>query len=253
MLILGRHRHDGRSRVVTCHGHHGNFAQTRFFSDIVTQLANSFPRLHPIRELVMVEAHRLQQRGLQLLRLLVHQARGGGDGVFADFSARQKVGKQVGHEEDAFGMLIGQAAFLGLGEHLENRVEIHRLDARQRVEFLARDLLKELLGNAFRIRVAIGAGQAEQCAVVPDAAKVDAPSVDADGIYRDVLLAQFGQAFQEVFVDAIDVPIVLPADFEGMVGESVDFLHREITFGEGAQNGPSAGGAAIEGEETMLF
>ena len=55
-----------------------------------------------------------------------------------------------------------------------------------------------------------------------------------------------------MLVDAVDIPIVFPADFEGLVGESIDLLHAEAAASEGAKDGPSAGGTAVEGKETLL-
>ena len=109
----------------------------------------------------------------------------------------------------------------------------------------------EFFGNAFGVRVAIGAGQAEQGAVMSDAAEVDAPCVDTDGIQWNMPLAQVGQALEEMFVDAVDIPIVFASDFEGLVRETIDLFHREAAVLEGAEDGPSTGGTTVEGEETM--
>ena len=88
-------------------------------------------------------------------------------------------------------MTVGHAAFLRLCEHLENAVEVHGLDARQRIESFARHLLEEPFGDAVGVRVAVGAGQTQQGAVVADAAEVDTPGVDADGVKWDMALPQF--------------------------------------------------------------
>ena len=150
-------------------------------------------------------------------------------------------------------MTVSHTAFLGLSIHLEDAVVVRGLDARQRIELFARHLLEELLGNAFSVRVAIGTGQAQQGTVVPNAAEVETPSVDSDGIQGNMTFSKLLQAFEEVLVDAIDIPIVLTADFEGLVGEAVDLFHAESAVGEGAQDGASAGGAAVESQETIGF
>ena len=113
---------------------------------------------------------------------------GGGNSGFAHFAASQHIGKQVGHEQDAFGMLVGHAAFLRLGKHLENRIEIHRLDTRHSIQSLTWHDFEELLWYTICIRVTIGTWQPKQSAVMTDATKINAPSIDADGINRDVPL-----------------------------------------------------------------
>ena len=55
-----------------------------------------------------------------------------------------------------------------------------------------------------------------------------------------------------MLVDAIYIPVVLASDFEGLVRETIDLLHAEAVASEGAKDGPSAGGATVEGKETLL-
>ena len=86
---------------------------------------------------------------------------------------------------------------------------------------------------------------------MPDTTKIHAPSVDADGVQWDVSFPQLSQAFQEMLIDAVDIPIVLPTNFEGLVGKAVDFFYREATIFENAQDGFSTGGATVEGEEMI--
>jgi hypothetical protein len=64
--------------------------------------------------------------------------------------------------------------------------------------------------------------------------------------------SQLCQAIQKMVVDAVDIPIVLATDFEGLVGEAVDLFHTETVISKSAKDGPPAGGAAVEGEETIV-
>ena len=60
-----------------------------------------------------------------------------------------------------------------------------------------------------------------------------------------------------MLVDAVDIPVVFSSYFEGLIGESVDFLHTETVIREDAEDGSPAGGTTIESEEAvgshMLF
>ena len=138
-----------------------------------------------------------------------------------------------------------------LGIELEDRVEIHDLDARGGVQVLPRNRIEDLLRNAGRVRVPVGAGQAQQGAVGRDTAEIDAPGIDADGIRPDSLPAQLPEAGQQLPVQGIHVPIDPSADRKCLVRKPIDFFHGKSAAFERTQYGASGSGAAVESQESM--
>ena len=138
------------------------------------------------------------------------------------------------------------------GVELVERIEVHDLDARVAVNLLFGKHFREvLLGSAGGVRVAVGVGESEQRAVLADEGEVDAPCVDADRGDLDPFAGGGAQALAQMFVEREDVPVIMIAQRQDGIREACQFLEDELSVPERAEDGASAGGPQIEGDEVF--
>ena len=128
------------------------------------------------------QAERGDQRSRPTAAARVEQAgrRGGGDLVRE--RAGQPQPEEVGHQGEPLGGVRRRA--VGLGQKLKDRVDRHRLDARDGVELLTADALEGALDHAVGALVAVVKRQAEQPRGTVEQAEVAAPRIDADAVQR---------------------------------------------------------------------
>ena len=85
---------------------------------------------------------------------------------------------------------------------LEERIEVHKLDARNVVNLLAAgNVLQIVVHRLERVWVAVGQWIAQNGAVVADAHEIDAPRVDADALNSDAALGNEFQGTENLAVE----------------------------------------------------
>ena len=135
---------------------------------------------------------------------------------------------------------------------LEQRVEVHELDARYLIDLLAAEYAREVVAHGLkRVRVAVGQRIAQQGAVAAYAHEVDAPRVDADALDGDAAPGHSLQSANRLAVEAEDVPVEVASRLDERIVEARQFLHLQLSVGQCGQDGSSAGGSQVDGKEIL--
>ena len=136
---------------------------------------------------------------------------------------------------------------LSIGEELIERIDLDELDARRRVDLLARHTLEDGLHHAVVARVAVMIGILEQVAALPDERVVDAPRVDAEaGEPRAAAAVQHARHLEP---EPEDVPLERAVRADRFVRKPRDLVEGQHVPAERARDGAAALGTEIEGEK----
>ena len=134
-----------------------------------------------------------------------------------------------------------------LGVQLEDRVEVHELDAGRVVEGALADEVEDGLGvHGGVAAVAVDVGQAEEAAGPVQQAVVHAPRVDADGGDLAVLRGGGAEAGADVLQQLREVPEEVSGELDGRVVEAGDDLHRELRAVVARGDDAAAAGAEVD-------
>ena len=175
-----------------------------------------------------------------------------GDGVFGNALAGEKVGECIGNEQNLVGGLECRAAVAAQGVELEDRIEVHNLDARLLVESLAGHTLEKYIGCSDGVGIAVAVGQAKQRSILAEKGEIDAPSVNADRLDLNAALGNKAQALNDGGVDSGQIPMEVALHLDDGVGTAMDLLHRDLTVVDRGQNHAAAGGAQVDGCEVKF-
>ena len=254
MRIAGGNGGDGRGRVVTRDGHHGNRTEPREPLDFRRERTDFRAGKHYFFKMFAREAYRFQNPRREVFRVRVEHLRGRCNGVFAGGLAREHIGERIGHEEDFRSAFQCRVALASHGVELEERIEVHQFDARDVVErFGAENALEIVVFGLERVRVAIGQRIAQQCAVGADAGEVHAPRVDADALDVEAAPGRKLQAVEDFAVERENVPIDVSSRLNEMVVEARQLLHVHHSVGKRPDDGSPARGTEVDGEEVLLI
>jgi hypothetical protein len=133
----------------------------------------------------------------------------------------------------------------GLGEELEDGVDLHQLGAGLAVEAVGADGLRgrrqHPLGTGVAVRYRVG----DQVAPLVDVAEVDTPGVHA---YRVDRAGGAGatEAFDDLGPERGHVPPQVPADHPRLVREPMDDRGLEVAPVEATEDDPAALGAEVD-------
>ena len=226
--------------------------QSRAARHLVAQHADTLAGHHPPGEQRCVDAGRTQQLPVQLPRAGIHQLRGGEDRIFAHLFARKQVRQRVGHEEHMLGGRQRGAVLAVECVELVERIEIHHLNARLRIDAFARHRTEKLFRHSVGIGIAVGARKPQQIAVGIHAGEIDAPRIDADRVDPFAAAARDAQSPQNLLVEGVNVPIEAAVDLPHTVRETVQLLHSEPVVPRTGQNHPTAGSAQVDTDYIFL-
>src|SRR5262249_41968152 len=132
------------------------------------------------------------------------------------------------------------------GPELEERVDLEELDAGDRVQLLAADVLEDLLHDAFVAEVAIVVGILEQVAALAEQRVVDAPAVERNAL--EASIAHTVQRPLNLQPQPQDVPVQRRPLVYRLVGEAADLADGEDARLQLSGNRPPAFGAKVEGQ-----
>ena len=128
------------------------------------------------------------------------------------------------------------------------------MDARLIIDlFFAHLLFEILLHHAEGVRVAVSQWVAKDGVVLADIHEVASPSVDADALDVDTALGDELQALDDLEIKGINVPIEVAARLDEVVVETRQLLQVKLAAGQAADDGSSASGTQIHGEEIFAF
>ena len=111
------------------------------------------------------------------------------------------------------------------GIELEQRVEVHELYAGNVIDSFFVDTLFEILLHASEgVRVAVGDGVTQRCAVIADEHEIDAPGIDTDGGELDAALCSQLQSADHLVVEGEDIPVEMSASVYEIVVEACELF-----------------------------
>ena len=179
-LAVGGHGHHRAGRIVRAGQHHLGRRQAALGRHVRPQRPQRRARLrdraeNPRRQRELAEQFR---RPVALDRI-VTLARAGVGHLVALHAGQQPV-EQVGHHQQRFGDVQQRRARELHRQQLEQRVELHELQAGMAEDLLAADDAEGLGHRVVGAAVAVMVGIAEQLVAASEQAEVDAPGVDAD-------------------------------------------------------------------------
>ena len=188
-----------------------------------------------------------EERRREVARLQVDEAGGGGDRGLVGLLAAEGVADEVRHEEQPVREVQQRRGLGALGVQLEDRVEVHELDAGRVVEGALADEVEDGLGvHGGVAAVAVDVGQAEEAAGSVQQAVVHAPRVDADGGDLAVLRGGGAEAGADVLQQLREVPEEVSGELDGRVVEAGDDLHRELRAVMARGDDAAAAGAEVD-------
>ena len=147
-------------------------------------------------------------------------------------------------------MLHSRIASLPHGVQLEQRVKVHKLDARDVVDFLSlNDVTQIVVHRLEGMRVSIGHRIAQNSTVIANKHEVDAPRVDANRGNGQSPAGNLLQTANHLEIQGIDVPIKVSARFYQIVWETGNLFLFQPSVGHAANNGSSTGSPQVDGKE----
>ena len=254
LLVSGWYGSHGRARVVTGHGYDGYGAQPCQLLHLVRQVSDDGTRFHHPAEHRARQSYRCQQTVVEFLGPRVKELCRRGDGIFADLLACQHPAQGIGYEEYLACMLQGRVLLTLHGIELEDAVEVQELDASHLVHlFLGEYVLQIVVHGLEGDGVAIGPGVSQYGAVVTYADEVHAPGVNADGGDFHSTLGHVLQSPYDLEVEGMDVPVVMTALHDEVVGEASHFLQFYATIIYVSDNSSSACSPEVYCKEIFLL
>ena len=129
------------------------------------------------------------------------------------------------------------------GIELIEGVEVQELDACYLIDILLRRNLFQIIVHRLKgDRIAIGTRIAEYRLVVANKHEVNAPGVDTDTGNLNIPAGHFLQPLDDLKIEGIDIPIVVTALNDEVVGETGHLLQFKLTVMDLADNGPATRG-----------
>ncbi len=184
----------------------------------------------------------------------VQALRGAGDGELGYARAAQCPVQEVRDEEQRVGGGEHVRMRLLVGEQLEERVELHELQAGLGEDFGARHALERLFHDAVGAGIAVGERLAQHLAPLVQQHVIHAPRVRADGddAFAE-LLASEREAGLDFVPEAQHVPAQAVGEEHRAVGEAMDFFELEGLAVPEAGDDAAAFSSEINGEIDLGF
>ena len=175
-----------------------------------------------------------------------------GNGVFAHGLAREHPAQGIRNEEYLFSMLKCRIAVALHGIQLEQRVEVHKLDACSLIDIPLRHLLLEIgLHGTKGMGVAIGQRVAQQRTVCSHTDKIHSPGVYTNAGNFQSTLGHSLEAFDDFKIKGIDIPVEMSSCFDEIVWETCDFLQIDLSLRDCSNNCSSTCRSQIDCEEAF--
>ncbi len=223
LFVLGGYSGYGRCSIVSGYGYHRYSSETGHLLDFFGQCADWFTREYKASPLFFLHAHYIEQFLFELLGAWIQDLRSGGDGIFGHHLSGKHVAECIGHEQNLVGSFQSRAVVLAQGGQLEERVEVHELDAGNVVHLFLGDVGEVFFHGAHGVRVAVAIWIAEQTAIFTNKYKVYPPGVDTDGLDGDAFFGYYFQTFDDFIVECINIPIEMSSGFNDMIGKAGEF------------------------------
>ena len=133
---------------------------------------------------------------------------------------------------------------------LEERIEVHELDACEAVHFVAALHVVEIVVDGLEsMRVAIGERIAHDGAIATNAHEVNSPRVDADALDVDSPMCGQFQSADNLVIEGEDVPIEVATHLNQRITEPRQFLHVQLSVCQCANDGSATRGSQVNGKE----
>ena len=249
LLVGRRHGRHGTGRIVTGHGHHRHGPESRGALHLGREPANHRGGGRHGPELVAPHPQAGHQLLVEVGRQGVEQLRSGGHRVLAHGPSREHIAQGIGDKEHFRGVAQGGVAVALHLIELEQRVEIHELDARLGVD---RGLVHGLAEIGFhrrrRVGVAVSQRVAQYLAVVAHAYEVAAPGVDADAAQGNAAFGSQPQPLDNLVIEGKNVPVDMASGLDEHVVEARKLLQFEPSAGQCADDGAAACGPEVYGK-----
>ena len=150
-------------------------------------------------------------------------------------------------------MLQSAVARLLHGIELEQRVEVHKLDARNIVNGLAVEHMGQVVIHRGKgMRVAISHRITQDGVVFTNEDKVHSPGVNTDRGDVKSTLAHHLQSLDHLQIKGIDIPVEVTACLYQVVGKARQLLLLQSSVHQCTQDGASAGGTQVNGKVVFL-
>jgi hypothetical protein len=218
---------DGAGCVVAAGGDDGGVgAEAGFFGEVWEEGADVGAGGDDLAEEVVGDSEGVEELFIPRARVGVEHLTCGGDGELVRHCAGEEVVEEVGHEEEV-GCAGEEVGVLLLeGVELEERVELHELDAGGSEDLVAGEFGEDFFEVAIGAGVAVVDGVCEELAAVVEEAEVDAPGVDADAVEGLALeLAGGGaEAGLDVLPEGQQVPLEGALKAAVVGGEAVELM-----------------------------
>ena len=248
--VLGRDGGHGRCGVVRASRNH----ERRVLEDdavrqgALEQRPQDGSWSHDGRPLRRVQPEGLHQLSVPLAGGGIEQVGRAGHRALGDGASAEVEQQRLGDEQPlgGCGNHVGLAG--GVGEDLEEGVELEHLEARAGEKRLGRDGLEGSSGPALRAPVAVGIGVAEQPPVGAERHVVHGPGVDRDGFQLGRCGERGGEAGLDVPPDRLEVPEQVTVALDEWRRKTVDLPRRHAAGRDRPEDGPAAGGAEVDGE-----
>ena len=230
-------------------GDHVDLAEPGAVRDTGAQRAEPGARRDDLRENARGQAELLQQAGGPIARERIEALRGGGDGELGDSRAAERPMDEIGHEEQAIGCVEQFRRVLLGSQQLEQRIELHELQAGPSEDLRARHLLEGPLHHPVGAGVTVRVRLSQHFIPPVEQHVVHAPCIRA---HRDnrlaVLLRGASQAILDFGPEPQDVPAERIAQADRAVREPVDFFEADGSAVPEAGHYAATFGAEVNGK-----
>ena len=216
-----------RLRVVSADADDLHGVESQFVADLLAQHAVFRARRNNGREYSRGYAEAVKNIVSPIFCLYIDHLRGRGNGIFGLLFAREHISEKVGHEQQLIRPAENVRTVFFERAELEERVELHELNARAGIEFLAWHGLENLVYHALRARVAVMHGIFEQAAEL-----IQKPEVNAPGVYAYAVEAagelRLCQPLLYLEEQAQNIPVERAVHAHGVVREAVNLLKADV-------------------------
>ena len=218
------------------------------------QAAQHRARLDDRRQVVRGDAQPVEQARRPGRAVRIEHLAGAGDGALADLLPGQPEVEQVGHHQERARARQHFGVFDLLREQLEERVELHELDAGRGEDLVARHAAERLSHAWCRCGCRGSDTAARPAGRCGRAAHSPRPRCRSPG--WQARAPQHATAFLQPFLDLHEKPRRIPVQavaagagkMHRPVGEAMDFFERQPLAVEPSDDRPPARRAEVEGE-----
>ena len=103
------------------------------------------------------------------------------------------------------------------------------------------------------MQITICERHAENLAILADQREIDTPSIDTDRSNFNTLFHAGHHTRLEVFIQRKDIPIIVSAQLQNLIGETGQLFHLQLTVAQCTQNRTATGCSQVESQKRNLF